>query len=458
MRGDAGQLLDQLRADLARVVRRAAAEDLHPLEVARLTRRQVQAAEVRGGEALVEAAGEGAQDGRGLLVDLLAQEVLVPGRVVVRGGGLRGRGLLGDGARVEREGGEPARAHDGQFAVVEVHDLARVADHGRDVGRGEHLLLADAEDDRAAVARHDDHAGQLAVHNRDAVRADDLVQRAAHRVLEAQARGRLRGDQVHEDFGVGLGGEGHAVRLELGAQVVGVLDDAVVHDREPPGLAHVRVRVGVARLAVGGPAGVADSGRAAEAGRDGRGELGDPPLLLADPEIRLADDRQAGRVIAAVLEPGQPVQQDRGRVLRADVGDDAAHVIPRFRSSVGSSVDEAAQLTDRQLGCGHRPVPQLGRDPLEDRIVRQPARLQLAVPPPHEVLDALVEVRLHVRDHARRATRREPGGAHDVLEKIVVGRGGGRHTQDVSPGPWPKPRFLPGIGQEFLPLALRIVS
>ena len=47
----------------------------------------------------------------------------------------------------------------GALAVVEVHDLAGVPDHGGDVGGDEHLLVADADDERGAVAGHDDPVG-----------------------------------------------------------------------------------------------------------------------------------------------------------------------------------------------------------------------------------------------------------------------------------------------------------
>jgi hypothetical protein len=49
-------------------------------------------------------------------------------------------------------------------------------------------------------------------------------------------------DAMRDDLGVGLGGERRSRALQLGAQLVVVLDDAVVHDREPV-LGDVRMRV-----------------------------------------------------------------------------------------------------------------------------------------------------------------------------------------------------------------------
>ena len=54
--GHAGEVLDQLRAEVTRVAGRAAAEDLHALDLAGLADGEVEPAEVGGGEALVDAA------------------------------------------------------------------------------------------------------------------------------------------------------------------------------------------------------------------------------------------------------------------------------------------------------------------------------------------------------------------------------------------------------------------
>ena len=93
-----------------------------------------------------------------------------------------------------------------------------------------------------------------------------------------------------------------------------------------PGAVGLRVRVELGRPAVRRPARVAD------ARRPGGGmprELLDEVAELAgravDREAAVRERRDAGRVVAAVLEPLQPLEQERARLLRADVADDAAH-------------------------------------------------------------------------------------------------------------------------------------
>ena len=94
-------------------------------------------------------------------------------------------------------------------AVLQVDHLAGVADEGGDVGRGEHLVLAQAEHQRGAVAGDDELVGVLGVHHHEAVGALDPLEGADDRVLEGGGLvGRELGrDHVRERLGVGVAGE-----------------------------------------------------------------------------------------------------------------------------------------------------------------------------------------------------------------------------------------------------------
>ena len=91
-----------------------------------------------------------------------------------------------------------------------------------------------------------------------------------------------------------------------------VLDDAVVDDHHVPGIG-VRVGVLLGRAAVGGPARVADADACPSSGRSRR-----TPSRIFDPaggaphveRRRRRDHGDAGRVVAAVLEPLEPVDDD----------------------------------------------------------------------------------------------------------------------------------------------------
>ena len=134
-------------------------------------------------------------------------------------------------------------------------------------------------------------------------------------------------DAVRDDFGVGLGDELVAELRQVGAQLLVVLDDAVVDDRESV-VGDVGMRVALARHAVGGPARVRDADLAAG------GLVLDRLLQGADLAHRAQAHQvlgavqhgEAGRVVAAVLQPPQALHQD-GTMLRSATAPTIPHMI-----------------------------------------------------------------------------------------------------------------------------------
>ncbi len=138
-------------------------------------------------------------------------------------------------------------------------------------------------------------------------------------------------DEVREDLGVGFAGEDVAQLEQPRAQDRVVLDDAVVHDGDSLAAIQVRVRVGVGRAAMRCPTRMSDA--------DGPGErfaviqaLGEPrelPLGFgARQRSGRVDHRDAGAVVAAILQATQRVQDDRNAIALADISDDPAHALP----------------------------------------------------------------------------------------------------------------------------------
>jgi hypothetical protein len=58
------------------------------------------------------------------------------------------------------------RAECGDLIVVQVQDLGGMADKSGWIGSEKHLTIANAEDDGATVARHDELAWSLGIHHR----------------------------------------------------------------------------------------------------------------------------------------------------------------------------------------------------------------------------------------------------------------------------------------------------
>src|SRR6185437_2099164 len=136
-------------------------------------------------------------------------------------------------------------------------------------------------------------------------------------------------DQMRERLGVGLGAEMMALALEPRAQRGRVLDDAVVDQRDLAGT--VAVRVGILRVgrSMRRPARVRDPRRAVHRlGGDELTQAGDAAYQLAGDDAFAVLNRDAGRVIPAILEAREPFEENRRRFTRAHVPYDAAHQAP----------------------------------------------------------------------------------------------------------------------------------
>jgi len=110
------------------------------------------------------------------------------------------------------------------------------------------------------------------------------------------------------------------LRLELAE----ILDDAVMDDRDLA--VHVRMRVALGGTPVRCPARMSDA-RVAPQGLLQQATFEVAQLALGTPALQVAvlDGGDAGRVIAAILEPTQRIDEVRGDSLLPDNSDDTAH-------------------------------------------------------------------------------------------------------------------------------------
>ena len=131
-------------------------------------------------------------------------------------------------------------------------------------------------------------------------------------------------DEVSNHFGVGIGGEHVAGGGKLFAQRFVVFDDAVVHHRQPA--RDVRVRVAFAGRAVRGPARVRNAAVAlCPGGVHLRRQFGDAADGAQAQQPGVVNQRQAGRVVAAVFELAQAFDEDGNDIAVGDRGNDATH-------------------------------------------------------------------------------------------------------------------------------------
>ncbi len=130
-----------------------------------------------------------------------------------------------------------------------------------------------------------------------------------------------------DDFRVGLGGELVAFGDQLLLQGNVVLDDAVVDDDNLAGAVAMRVSVLFRGTSVRGPASVADAVGAVERLQaDDFFQVAQLAFGAANLQAAaIAGHRDSGRVVAAILQPTQAINDDRHYALFADITDNSAH-------------------------------------------------------------------------------------------------------------------------------------
>ncbi len=323
---DAGPVLDRVLRHHRGIERGAAGDDDDLVDLAQLVVGQPHLVELQATVGRVSTQ-QGVGDGLRLLVDLLEHEPVeatllgsrdVPVDVVVLGLG-RVAVEVGDHDVVGRDRDD--------LVLAELDRVTGELDERGDVRAEEVLALAAADHERGVAARADDDVGVAGIADDQRERALEPAAHGAYGIRQVVGRLELVLQQVGDDLGVGLGDHLVSGGLELGAQRREVLDDAVVHDRDLTGLVEVRVRVAVVGRTVGGPAGVADAG-VGEGQRVGRQlgvEVGQLAGLLGRDDRAVEHERDAGGVVAAVLQPSQTTDDNLfGRAL-SDVPNNSAH-------------------------------------------------------------------------------------------------------------------------------------
>ena len=183
------------------------------------------------------------------------------------------------------------------------------------------------------------------MNDRDAVGAYDLAQRFPHgpnqrglRFLVTSIEGRA--DQMGEHLGVRLGVKNMALLFKLRPKRKVVFDDAVMDQHQAPALVKMGVGVLVGHAAMGRPTGMADAQIPVRGTcRNDFRKVGDPSDGLPHFEASSVKSGDARRIIAAIFETTQTIEQDRNGVCPADITNDAAHRILNRDNSLGGGQD-----------------------------------------------------------------------------------------------------------------------
>ena len=250
-----GKALEPVFGDHAGVIGGAAGGDRDAVQISQIERQRHRQRHALGRH--VDVVRQRMADDFGLLENLLGHEMAVIALVDVHHGGLRfqHRALHDRALRVMDLGSVAGDDH--PVAVLEIAHRVGERRQRNGIGADEHRALAVADGERRALARADQKIVLAGEQKRQRKGAAQPRQRRLDRLDRRSAALHLLADQMRNHFGVGLGDEFGALGLQLAAQLDEILDDAVVHDREPFG--GVRVRIVLGRTAVGRPAGVADA-------------------------------------------------------------------------------------------------------------------------------------------------------------------------------------------------------
>jgi hypothetical protein len=133
--------------------------------------------------------------------------------------------------------------------------------------------------------------------------------------------------QVGHDLGVGFSIELVAFFHELSLKAEIVLDDAVVHHHDFAGAITVGMGILFGRAAVRGPAGVSNAvGTIQWLKADGLFQVAELAFGAADLQaVTFAGHSDSRRVIAAILQPPQSINDDGHNAFLANVTYDPAH-------------------------------------------------------------------------------------------------------------------------------------
>ena len=214
---------------------------------------------------------------------------------------------------------------DGHFLVAKEHDIARVTQNGWNVGSHEELVLTEPDDDGGAVANRNDLSWIVGRDDHQRKKAAKQQERAPDRHFQARIF-HFAFDEMSDDLGIRFRDEPMALPLKLALQIEVVLDDAVVHDHDLPAAVAVRVRILFCRTTVRGPSCMADTVVAGnrlgiDRVRKTRQLAGRPAQL----DAAVVYHGNARRIVTAVLEAPEPLDEHGNDRLGPDVTNDAAH-------------------------------------------------------------------------------------------------------------------------------------
>ncbi len=213
----------------------------------------------------------------------------------------------------------------GDIAFFQEHEAARDGQQRGNVRGDEVFIDAETDGDGTPLARHHDAFRIRLADHRQGIGALQFGHGLANRRIQIRRPAQVMMNPVRDDLGIGFRGKEISQRFEPRTQRLVIFDDAVVDDGNPVA-GYVRVGVFGGGNPVGGPACVRNADVAADGGGVERflkdlhlahgAQAGEPPRL---------EYRDAGRIVAAILQPAQSLHQNGDCIAFRDHTDDSTH-------------------------------------------------------------------------------------------------------------------------------------
>ena len=234
-------------------------------------------------------------------------------------------------------------AHDDAVAVLKERNAPCQRREGIGIAGDIHLPVAIAEGERRSLPHTDQKVVMPGEDQRQRECAFQPCESALRRLHRILALRQVMGDEMRDNFGIGLRDKAALVIFQFGLQRRVIFDDAVMDDGDT--LRRMRVGVVFRRPAMCRPARMADAGRAGQCLFLQLGvEIAELSFGAAAFDMAVRKRRDAGRIIAAIFEAAQPLNQQGRDIVVAKNSDDAAHgPLLRFRRLTVSGADADRQ-------------------------------------------------------------------------------------------------------------------
>ncbi len=317
-------LFEQILSDLTRMPGRAAGHDPDALNRCEFLRRQADIRKIRLSSFIGISSTHGIKDGLRLFVNLFQHEVGIAAF-------LRCRRIPRDRRRLTRDGmtvgvGEVhlVLSDHRHVPLFEIGHFSRVREHRHHIGSDVGRVLRPTDDQRAAGARGNQRSGFALGNHRQRITAPHVFRREPHRIGQLILLLKILIDQMGDNLRIGFRFEFVAVFLQLLLQLLIVFDNSVVHQHAP--FRSMRMGILFRGLPMGRPPSMADSDRSLElVGFECHLKISQFAHAPSDSNLFSLHDSYSGGVVSSVLQLRQSPDENRNRILIADVSDDSTH-------------------------------------------------------------------------------------------------------------------------------------